>query len=69
MSTDTLWIDQYIKEEHINYYEFNEFNDIEEIDSGRVWKANWKRSEKCIALKSFNLDKDIVKQVVNEVCN
>ena len=53
-------IDQYIKEKHINYYEFNEFNEfnnIEGINSGlvKVYRTNWKQIEKCITLKSFSL--------------
>ena len=74
MPADTRWIiEQCIKEKHVQYFEFNEFNKIEEIDSGlvgKVYKAIWTQSEKCLALKSFNnLDNSIVKEIVDEVSN
>src|SRR3954453_23776564 len=72
LSTDTPWIELYMKEKNINYYEYNEFNNIEEIDNGlmgKVYRANWNQSERCITLKSFNLDNNTVKEIVYEVCN
>ncbi|GES80252.1 kinase-like domain-containing protein [Rhizophagus clarus] len=65
------WIDQCIKEKHIKYYEYHDFNNLEETGSGgfsKVYKANLKHSEKYFALKSFNSDNDDdVKRAVNEI--
>ena len=71
ISADMPWIERYMKEEKVNYYEFNEFSNIEEVGNGiigKMYKANWKQSEKCVILKSFNLDNAIVKEIVYEVC-
>jgi hypothetical protein len=68
MSTNTLLIEQYIKEENINYYEYNEFNNIEELGSGsvsKVYRVNWQ--QECKALKSFSLDHAVVEEIVREV--
>jgi hypothetical protein len=72
MSVDIEWIENCIKERSIKYYEYNEFNDIKKIGSesfGKVYRANWKQNEKCLALKSFSPDSATVKQIVEEVCN
>lgn len=65
------WIDQRIEEKHIKYYEYHDFNNLEVISSGefsKVYRANWKQTEKYFALKLFNLDFDnVVKKAVNEV--
>ena len=64
-------MEQLIKKENINYYEYNEFIDIEEIGDGlvnKIYKANWKQGEKLVALKSFSIDDDTVKEIVSEVC-
>jgi hypothetical protein len=63
-------IEQCVKEKHLKYYEYNEFNKMEEIGSGlvgKVYRANWKQNEKSLALKSFNLDDITVEEIVNEV--
>ena len=73
MSADTHrieWIENCIIEKLIKYYEYNEFNKVEEIGSGivgKVYRANLKQNEKRIALKSFSSDSITVKQIVNEV--
>jgi hypothetical protein len=70
MSADTEMIEEYIKENYIKYYEYEEFNKIEETDSGcvgKVYKANQKG--KFVALKSFKLDNSIVKEIIHEVSN
>ncbi|CAB4426653.1 unnamed protein product [Rhizophagus irregularis] len=65
------WIDQRIEEKHIKYYEYHDFNNLEVIGSGefsKVYRANWKQTEKYFALKLFNLDFDnVVKKAVNEI--
>jgi hypothetical protein len=72
MSTDTPWIEQYIKENQINHYEYNEFNNLKEINNelfGKVFRANWKREIKSIALKSFDfgLNNATIKEIICEV--
>ena len=75
MSADTYWIEwieKCINERRIKYYKYNEFTKVEEIGGelfGKVYRANWKQNENCIALKSFSTDSATVKQIVNEVCN
>ena len=73
MSVDTCsLIKQCITEKRIKHYEYNEFSEIEEIGSdlvGKVYKANWRRGEKCFALKSFSLDSATVKEIAYEVSN
>jgi hypothetical protein len=59
-------MEQRMKEENINYYDHNEFIDIEKI--GGVYKANWKQSGKLVALKSFKLDNDNIEEIAHEVC-
>ncbi|EXX50996.1 Skt5p [Rhizophagus irregularis DAOM 197198w] len=69
MSTEE-WIEKCIREEHIKYYEFSEFSEIREIGNelfGKMYKANWKQSEKCIVLRSFNLDHATVKEIIREI--
>ncbi|CAB4419348.1 unnamed protein product [Rhizophagus irregularis] len=64
------WIEKCIREEHIKYYEFSEFSEIREIGSelfGKMYKTNWKQSEKCIVLRSFNLDHATIKEIIREI--
>ena len=63
------WIEKSIVDEHINYYEYLDFNYIQPIghgSSGNVVRANWRTSHIC-ALKSFENEKMTLKEVVNEV--
>jgi hypothetical protein len=62
------WIEEAIAKKHIKYYEYEHFNNIQEIGSGgfaKVYRANWKNSNSYFALKS--LDKTSAKEIVNEV--
>jgi len=66
------WIEEYIKGKHIKYYGYEGFNKIEGIGSGsvgKVYKANWKRSGTCVALKSLNLNNYTSKEIIHEVSN
>jgi hypothetical protein len=65
------WIEEAIDKEHMKYYEYKEFNKFQEVGTGsfgKVYRANWKNSEKCFALKSFSsLNNVTVKEIVREV--
>jgi serine/threonine protein kinase len=65
------WIEEAIDKYQLKYYEYKEFNNFQEIGTGnfgKVYRANWKNLEKCIALKSFfNLNNITVREIVNEV--
>ncbi|RGB39530.1 kinase-like domain-containing protein [Rhizophagus diaphanus] len=65
------WIEEAIDKKHIKYYEYNHFNNIEEIGSGSfgtVYRAKWKNSHSYIALKSFfNLNNVTIKEIINEL--
>ncbi len=65
------WIEEAIFKNHVNYYEYIDFNNFQEIGSerfGKVYRANWKNSDKYLALKSFHsLDITTVKEIVHEV--
>ena len=49
------WIEKAIDENYIKYYDYVEFNDVEEINSGSVgniFRAKWKDSDTMMVLKS-----------------
>lgn len=62
------WLEDSIINEHLNYYEYSEFNNMQQIAIGGfgiVFRANWKNT--IFVLKSFNNEKSTLKEVVNEV--
>lgn len=64
------WLDNSITEEHIKYYEYSNFTNIQRIGKGsygRVDRVNWKNSNRLFAIKSFDNDKQTLKEVVKEV--
>ena len=65
------WIEEAISKNHIKYYEYEHFSNIQEIGCGafgKVYRANWKNSHRYLALKSFfNLNGITVKEIVKEV--
>ncbi|EXX58133.1 uncharacterized protein OCT59_019287 [Rhizophagus irregularis] len=64
------WIEEAIYKEHINYYEYKDFHDIQEIGSGgfsKVYRAYWKNTDRCFALKDFFELGFNVKQLVSEI--
>jgi hypothetical protein len=66
------WIEESIAKKQIKYYDFKNFNNIQEIGSGnfgKVYRANWINSHNYLALKSFKYFNIMVKEVVNEVNN
>ncbi|POG74927.1 kinase-like domain-containing protein, partial [Rhizophagus irregularis DAOM 181602=DAOM 197198] len=65
------WIEEAVDKEYFKFYEYNQFNNIQHIGTGgfgKVYRANWKNSEKKFALKSFlSLDNITVKEIVREL--
>ncbi|GBB83464.1 hypothetical protein RclHR1_01020005 [Rhizophagus clarus] len=66
------WIENFIKEEHLEYYDYKKFSHIEQIGTGgfgKVFRANWKNGlEQCLALKSFyNLSGAILKEIIHDI--
>ena len=65
------WLEEAIAKEHLKYYEYKFFSNIEKIGSGgfgNVYRAKWKKFENYLALKSFfNLDNVTAKEIVHEV--
>ncbi|GBC08000.1 hypothetical protein RclHR1_07850002 [Rhizophagus clarus] len=64
------WLEKLIVDEHINYYEFSEFKDIQPIGSGSfgiVNRANWKNVDHFFALKPFSNDKQTLEEIMKEV--
>lgn len=65
------WIEEAVAKEHIKFYEYNQFSNFKQIGVGgfgKVHRANWKKSEKLFALKSFfTLDIITVKEIISEV--
>ncbi|CAB4382076.1 unnamed protein product [Rhizophagus irregularis] len=70
-STNNEWIEEAIKKNYFKYYDFKNFNNIQEIGSGgfgKVFRANWKKTEQYMALKSFfKLDNVTVEEIKREL--
>src|SRR5436190_18404380 len=53
------WVEENISK-RVKYYDYKDFHNIQNVgydNFGKVYRANWKRSEKYFVLKSlFNLD-------------
>ncbi|PKY53589.1 hypothetical protein RhiirA4_499290 [Rhizophagus irregularis] len=63
------WLNYSISEEHIRYYEYSDFTNIQQIGNGSygtVFCVNWKNSNRLFALKSFNNNEETLKEVVKE---
>jgi serine/threonine protein kinase len=68
LNADVDWLEKAIVEEHIKYYDYSHFNNIQEISGGSVgniFRANWKDSDTVLVLKSSY--KLTVKEIVNEL--
>ncbi|GBC22437.2 kinase-like domain-containing protein [Rhizophagus irregularis DAOM 181602=DAOM 197198] len=65
------WIEEAVNKEYFKFYEYQQFDNIQHIGTGgfgKVYRANWRNSEKQFALKSFfNLDNITVKEIVREL--
>jgi hypothetical protein len=70
MQTADNWIKEAISKKLIKYYEYEHFRNVEEIGSGgfgRVSRANWKSSDKYLALKSLDHNSITTKEIIHEV--
>jgi len=68
LSADVDWLEKAIVEEHIKFYDYSHFNNIQEISTGSVgniFRANWKDSDTVLVLKSSY--KLTVQEIVNEL--
>ncbi|GBB92301.1 hypothetical protein RclHR1_00020004 [Rhizophagus clarus] len=67
---DIDWLERSIIDEHINYYEYSNFRNIQQIGSGsygNVKRANWKNTDHFFALKSFSIDKQTLDEIIKEL--
>ncbi|GBB89491.1 hypothetical protein RclHR1_01620003 [Rhizophagus clarus] len=70
MSNNTEDLEKLISEKHIEYYEPLDFKNIQQIGKGTfgsVSRATWKNTTRYFALKSFNNDKQTLKEIVKEL--
>ncbi|CAB4398903.1 unnamed protein product [Rhizophagus irregularis] len=72
IDTDKLiqWVEGGVAEDYINCHVYSEFKDIRFIGHGafgKVYKATWKSSNTIVALKSFERNNLIMKEIVNEI--
>ena len=69
------WLEGGIAEDYkdyINNYDYSEFKNINIIGYGafgKVYQATWESSDTVVALKSFENNNLITKEIVNEVYN
>ncbi|CAB4417956.1 unnamed protein product [Rhizophagus irregularis] len=64
------WLEKSIIDEHINYYDYSGFKNIQPIGSGsfgNVNRANWKNTDHFFALKSYNNNKQTLEEIVKEL--
>ncbi|GBB89500.1 hypothetical protein RclHR1_01620012 [Rhizophagus clarus] len=69
MSNNIENLETLISEGRIEYYEFSEFKNIQQIGKGSfgsVSRATWKNTTRYFALKSFNNDKQTHKEIIKE---
>ncbi|RGB30894.1 kinase-like domain-containing protein [Rhizophagus diaphanus] len=66
----TDWVEESISKESINKFDYYDFNNRQPIGGGnfgKVFRANWKKTDILLALKSFDHNKLTLKEVVNEI--
>ena len=64
------WLENSIDSGRFTYYDYKEFKNEQSIGKGSfgsVVRVTWKNTDAVFALKSFNLDRITLKEVVNEV--
>ena len=70
MQNNTEDLEKQISEGHIEYYEPLDLKNIQLIGKGSfrsVSRATWKNTTRYFALKSFNNDKQTLREIVKEV--
>jgi serine/threonine protein kinase len=70
MSNNTKNLETLISKGFIEHYEYSDFKNIQPIGKGSfgcVSRATWKDTTRYFALKSFNNDKQTLKEIVKEV--
>ncbi|CAB4376453.1 unnamed protein product [Rhizophagus irregularis] len=63
-------IEDAITKNYINYHDYNEFQNLQHIGSGvfgKVYRATWESQETVVALKSFEFNNHVTKEIFNEV--
>src|SRR6266496_2544646 len=64
------WIEDGIAKDYINHHDYDEFQNIQHIGYGafgNVYRATWENRDTVVALKSFEINNYVIKEVVNEV--
>ena len=64
------WIEDGISKDYINYHDYDEFQNIQQIGFGafsKVYRATWESFNTVVAIKSFENSKFVMKEIVNEV--
>src|ERR1044072_6744212 len=64
------WIEDGIAKDYINYYDYDEFQNLKCIGTGGssiVYQASWECSDTVVALKSLKNGTNFTKEIVNEV--
>ena len=67
---DINCLENFIIKECIKHYEYSDFNNVQPIGKGsfgNVMRVNWKTTNHFFALKSFNNDKQTLKEIIKEV--
>jgi serine/threonine protein kinase len=70
MDKQTQWFKDGITNGYINYHDYNEFKNIKAIGYGafsKVYRAAWQSSNTIVALKLFENNNLIMKEIINEV--
>jgi serine/threonine protein kinase len=71
MSDKNEWIKEAIDKKFFKFYDFNDFSNIKKIGDGgfgTVYRAKWKNSDQCVALKTFkSFNNDTAKEIAREV--
>ncbi|CAB4376479.1 unnamed protein product [Rhizophagus irregularis] len=63
-------IEDAITKDFISYHDYNEFQNLQLIGSGvfgKVYRATWKSQDTIVALKSFEFNNYVMKEILNEV--
>ncbi|GES91157.1 kinase-like domain-containing protein [Rhizophagus clarus] len=64
------WVEEAISKKFIKYYEYKDFQNIEEISNdelGKIYRTNWKNLKQYFVLKSFDLDNIFIKRIIQKL--